>query len=222
MSTSATPQQTLAELAVIHPAASRVFHRNRLDFCCHGQRPLAEAAAERGLDAAALVAEIEAEEAGAPAERWDAKPIPELIRFIVDHYHARLRAELPELVAMAERVETVHADKPSRPQGLAAHLREAHLAVLDHLAKEEQVLFPLILDGRGALTAAPVRVLEAEHDDHAATLQRTRELTADLVPPAEACTTWRALYLRLEQLEAELMEHIHLENNVLFRRVLGG
>ena len=85
--------------------------------------------------------------------------------------------------------------------------------LIDHLS--------LILDGRGALAAAPVRVLEAEHDDHAATLQRTRELTADLVPPAEACTTWRALYLRLEALEAELMEHIHLENNVLFRRVLG-
>jgi regulator of cell morphogenesis and NO signaling len=222
MSTSATPQQTLAELAVIHPAASRVFHRNRLDFCCHGQRPLAEAAAERGLDAAALLAEIEAEQAGASPERWDGKPVPELIRFIVDHYHARLRAELPELQAMAERVETVHADKASRPRGLAAHLRETHLAVLDHLAKEEQVLFPLILDGRGAMAAAPVRVLEAEHDDHAAALRRIRELAADLEPPAEACTTWKALYLRLEQLEAELMEHIHLENNVLFRRVLGG
>lgn len=221
MSTTLSPQQTLADLAVIHPAASRVFHRNRLDFCCHGQRPLAEAAAERGLDPAGLLAEIEAEESSAPSERWDEKALPQLIEFIVDHYHARLRTELPELVAMAERVETVHADKPSRPRGLAAHLREAHLAVLDHLAKEEQVLFPLILDGRGSLAGAPVRVLEAEHDDHAATLQRTRELTADLRPPAEACTTWKALYLRLEQLERELMEHIHLENNVLFRRVLG-
>ena len=63
------------------------------------------------------------------------------------------------------------------------------------------------LDGRG-----PV--------GHAATLERTRELTSNLVAPDEACASWKALYLRLLQLEAELMEHIHLENNVLFRRAL--
>jgi regulator of cell morphogenesis and NO signaling len=221
MMSNVTPNQTLAELAVIHPAASRVFHRNQLDFCCHGQRPLADAAAERGLDAAAVLAEIQAEDAGAPSERWDEKALPLLIEFIVEHYHARLRTELPALVAMAARVEAVHADKASCPRGLAAHLTGAHANVLDHLAKEEQVLFPLILDGRGAMAAAPVSVLEAEHDDHAAALRKTRSLTDNLRPPQEACTTWKALYLRLEQFEAELMEHIHLENNVLFRRVLG-
>ena len=64
--------------------------------------------------------------------------------------------------------------------------------------------------------------MESEHDDHAADLRETRRLTADLVAPAEACTSWRALYLRLAAFEAELMDHIHLENNVLFRRVLAG
>lgn len=220
MSTTLSPGQTLAELATIHPAASRVFHRHRLDFCCHGRRPLADAAAERGLDPAALLAEIEAAEPGASDERWDEKALPELIQFLVDHYHARLRSELPELVQMAVRVEEVHGEKASCPRGLGVHLREVHGNVLDHLAKEEGVLFPMILSGSGALATAPVSVLEAEHDEHGAALQRTRELTDDLRAPDEACTTWRALYLRLEQLEAELMEHIHLENNVLFRRVL--
>jgi regulator of cell morphogenesis and NO signaling len=78
----------------------------------------------------------------------------------------------------------------------------------------------MILSGRAAYAAGPIQVMEAEHLDHAENLARTRTLTADLVAPEEACPTWRALYLRLEQLEAELMEHIHLENNVLFRRVL--
>jgi regulator of cell morphogenesis and NO signaling len=69
--------------------------------------------------------------------------------------------------------------------------------VLEHLAKEEQVLFPAILAGRGRLVAGPISVMESEHDDHAADLRETRRLTADLVAPAEACTSWRALYLRL-------------------------
>jgi regulator of cell morphogenesis and NO signaling len=212
---------TLAELATTHPAASRVFHRLHLDFCCNGHRSLDEACDSRGLSASSVLSAIEAEEQSADAPRWDLRPIPDLVSFIVDFYHARLRTELPELVAMAEKVEKKHADKPTCPHGLAAHLRAAHESVLAHLGKEEQILFPMILRGLGARVAAPIRVMEEEHEDHAVSLRRTRELTNDLTAPPEACPTWRALYLRLDALERDLMEHIHLENHVLFPRVLG-
>jgi regulator of cell morphogenesis and NO signaling len=216
-----SPATTLADLAVTHPAASRVFRRHGLDFCCHGRRPLAEACAERGLAAEGVIAEITGEQASAPdLPRWDERPLGELVHHIVDFYHQRLRVELPELVSLAAKVETRHADKPSCPRGIRRHLEETYQAVLEHLAKEEQVLFPMILAGRGRMAAGPIHVMEAEHDDHAVGLRETRRLTADLVAPEEACPTWRALYLRLAAFEAELMDHIHLENNVLFRRVL--
>lgn len=220
MSTQPQSTTTLAELATVLPAASRVFHRHGLDFCCNGARPLASACAERGLDPQAVLAEVAAEGQGVTKERWDQRPLAEIVDFIVGYYHRRLRAELPELLAMAERVEQRHADKPSRPQGLAAHIAHVHLAVLDHLEKEEQILFPMLKSGRGGLAAGPIQVMELEHDDHAASLRRTRALAHDLVPPEEACNTWRALYLRLAEFEAELMEHIHLENHVLFQRAL--
>ncbi len=216
-----SPATTLAELAVTHPAASRVFHRHRLDFCCHGQRPLAEACAERGLSADAVIDEIAREQPpSVHPTRWDERPLAELVNHIVDFYHQRLRTELPELVSLAAKVESRHGEKPSCPRGLRAHLAEIHEAVLDHLAKEEQVLFPMILSGRLRGAFGPIHAMEAEHDDHAANLRKTRSLTADLVAPPEACPTWRALYLRLAAFEAELMDHIHLENNVLFRRAL--
>ena len=216
-----SPTTTLADLAVAHPAASRVFHRHGLDFCCHGRRPLAEACAERGLDADRVVAEIATEEAATPElPRWDERSLPELVEHIVRFYHLRLRAELPELISLAAKVETRHAEKASCPRGLRAHLEEVHPAVLEHLAKEEQILVPMILGGRGRMAAGPIHVMESEHEDHGESLRKTRQLTADLVAPEEACPTWRALYLRLGQLESELMDHIHLENNVLFRRVL--
>lgn len=66
----------------------------------------------------------------------------------------------------------------------------------------------------------PVRVMMHEHDDHGVSLQRTRELACAFEVPAGACGTWRALYAALEKLESDLMEHIHLENNVLFPRAL--
>jgi regulator of cell morphogenesis and NO signaling len=217
------PNLTLAELAVAHPLASRVFHREGLDYCCGGKRSLEEACRERGLASATILAEIESLEPGrADRLSWAERPPAELVRFIVDRYHSELRLELPDLVALADKVEDRHADKPTCPRGLAAHLRQVHEAVLSHLAKEEEILFPMIIAGMGARAGSPIQVMEDEHLEHARNLRRTRELAHDFVPPAEACTTWQALYLRLDNLEAELMEHIHLENNVLYPRALRG
>jgi regulator of cell morphogenesis and NO signaling len=214
---------TLADLAVTHPGAARVFYRNRLDFCCGGRRPLADACAERGLDMDQILAAIDAEDPLIEdAPRWDARPLPELVQHIVTTYHDRLRRTLPDLLAMAAKVEAVHAEKTSCPKGLATHLRDVQEAVTDHLDKEERILFPMIVNGMGHRAAAPVHVMEMEHEHHKQNLLEIRRLTDELTPPDEACTTWRALYLGLQQLEQELMEHIHLENNVLFRRALAG
>lgn len=216
------PSITLAELAVTHPAAARVFRRHRLDFCCGGRRPLDEVCSERQLDPDAILAAIAAEDPlMADQERWDRAPLKALVEHIVSVYHARLRDQLPALVAMARRVEVRHADKASCPRGLADHLDAMHAAVLDHLQKEELILFPLIVAGMGPRAGGPVLAMELEHEHHGEDLAEIRRLTDDLAAPAEACTTWRALYLGLQQLEQELMEHIHLENNILFRRALG-
>ncbi len=221
MPTSLNATSSLADLAVEFPAASRVFRRHGLDYCCHGGRPVAAACAERGLDAESVLAEITVEERNsAAADRWSDRPLPDVVGRIVDWYHARLRTELPLLVEMARKVERRHAEKATCPRGIGAHLADLTRVLVEHLDKEESTLFPVLLAGRGATAGATVHDLEREHEDVALALERTRRLTADLTPPDEACPTWRALYLRLDELEAELMEHVHLENNVLFRRAL--
>lgn len=212
---------TLAELAVAHPAASRVFQRYGLDYCCGGRKPLEDVCRTKGLDAATILDAIADEEKTTDLPRWDNAPLPELIRFIVERYHEGLRRELPDLIALAARVEERHAEKETCPRGLRAHLQMVQASVLDHLAKEEQVLFPMIAAGLGSRALGPVRVMEEEHDDHGRNLQHIRAITNNLTPPDEACPTWRALYLRLAELESELFDHIHLENNVLFPRALG-
>ncbi len=212
---------TLADLAVTRPGATRVFLANGLDFCCGGRRPLTEACAEKGLDPAVILQAIAAaDQDGGDLTRWANRPVAALMDFIVSHYHARLRAEIPELILLADKVERVHAEKASCPRGLASLLRAMHAAVLDHLAKEEEILFPMIRAGRGRGAGGPIHVMEQEHDDHGRSLARLRELTANLTTPPDACATWQALYLRLGRLADELMEHIHLENNVLFPRAL--
>jgi regulator of cell morphogenesis and NO signaling len=212
---------TLAELAIKHPAASKIFYAHGLDFCCGGNRPLEEACRERGLTAPIILAAIDAEDRTCKdVPRWENRPLVDLITHIVTFYHRRIREELPQLIAMSEKVEQAHDDNLSRPAGLSDHLTAVRNAVLEHLEKEENIPFPMILSGRGAHAAAPIHMMEVEHKDHAENLRTIRAITRDLAAPANACTTWRALYVRLGAFEAELMEHIHLENNLLFRRAL--
>ena len=215
------PSATLADLAVRHAGASRVFYRHGLDFCCNGRVRLDEACSKAGLDTAQVLDELQQALAEAPDQaRATELPLPELVQHILDQYHAAHREEVPRLIAMARKVEEVHSEKPSCPKGLAKHLEHIGSELELHMQKEEQVLFPMILSGGGRMASMPISVMEEEHRDHGQNLERMRALAHDFVPPEDACNTWRALYLGLADLEQQVMEHIHLENNALFPRTL--
>jgi regulator of cell morphogenesis and NO signaling len=215
-------EQTLGQLATAVPTAARVFHRHGLDYCCGGNRSLAAACAESGLDLGTVLEELQAAAATSPGtgERWADRTIPELVGHILERYHIPLKLELPRLVELARTVERVHGSKPSCPRGLAQHLTEMQRAVEEHLMKEEQILFPLVLTAPGRMARMPIQVMMSEHDDHGQALRRTRALTDDFHLPPEACLKWRELYRALAELEEELMAHIHLENSVLFPKAL--
>ena len=223
---SAKPMQSattsLGDLAAANPSATRVFLRHRLDFCCGGQRSLAEACQRAGLDSAAIIAELEQEaRRGEPSTQWDLRSQSELADHIESHYHAALRRDLPPLIEAARKVERVHAQKPGVPTGLADILTELFAEMESHMGKEEKILFPMLRRGeRGAAVSMPVRMMESEHDAHGEQLARIRELTDDLRLPVHACATWKALYHGLQTVEADLMQHIHLENNILFARAV--
>ena len=215
-------EQTLGQLATAVPTAARVFHRHGLDYCCGGNRSLAAACAESGLDLGTVLEELQAAAATSPGtgQRWADRTIPELVGHILERYHIPLKLEVPRLVELARTVERVHGSKPSCPRGLAQHLAETQQAIEEHLMKEEQILFPLVLTAPGRMARMPIQVMLKEHDDHGQALRRTRALTDDFHLPADACLKWRELYRALAELEEELMEHIALENSVLFPKVL--
>jgi len=218
-----TADSHVGAVAAEHPLATRVFARHGIDFCCGGGRPLSEACEAHGVALEPLLAEIGREIESAPQSevRWDDAPFADLIDHILQTFHAPLREELPRLEQMARKVNTVHGEKD--PQRLAAVLDTivALRAELEqHLLKEEQILFPMILQGQGAMAMGPVSVMEAEHEDAGRALRRLRDLTDGYQPPEGACNTWRALWAGFADLEAQTHQHIHLENNILFPRAL--
>lgn len=214
---------TVGQLATEHPLATRVFARHGIDFCCGGGKPLREACERKGLDTEAILEDIRKEVATSdtPEERWDQAPLGELIDHILAAYHQPLYEELPRLESMARKVLEVHRDKASE---MLSELLSSYLGLKaeleQHMPKEEQILFPMIKQGQGAMAEGPISVMRHEHESARAALARLRELTKGYEVPAEACATWRALWHGLASLEESLHQHIHLENNILFPRAL--
>lgn len=207
-------QQSLGQIAVQLPGATAVFRRLKLDFCCGGQVSLALAAEAKGLDVPALLAELGAlhrtELAATPLEP------AALIDHILQRYHAVHRAQLPELIRMARRVEAVHREHPEVPAGLAELLEAMEQDLLAHMQKEEAILFPMLKAGGNPFVVQPIAMMRTEHIHHGAMLDRLAALTHNATPPQGACNTWRALYAGVHQLQDDLVNHIHLENNLLF------
>lgn len=210
---SALLDAPLGDIAQRIPGATAVLRRYKLDFCCGGRETLSEAARQGGVDAAQVVEALKAlvpGEAEAPEE-----PLP-LIDHILERYHETHRRELPELIALAQRVEARHAEHPEVPRGLADLLAHMTEALEDHMLKEERILFPMIRAGMGAMAQGPIAVMEHEHVAHGERLRQLDALTRDHTPPADACNSWRALYAGTRKLVDDVMHHIHLENHVLF------
>jgi regulator of cell morphogenesis and NO signaling len=208
-------QRQVADIAANLPGATKVFRDAKIDFCCGGQVPLADAVAARGAsltDIEARLAELETGGVVAP------QPTDELIEHILERYHATHRAELPELIRLAARVEARHAANPLVPRGIHAALEEAAGALEEHMQKEEQILFPLMRSGGHPMLHAPIGRMRHEHDEHGERLLHLEQLTHHFELPEEACPTWRALYAGVQKLIDDVHEHIHLENNVLFPR----
>jgi len=217
--------RTVGQIAVEYPLATRVLARHGIEFCCGGGQPMHEACAARNLDIDAILEEIRAEVAGTDEspQRWDQAPLGSLIDHILATYHRSLDEELPRLELMAHKVHDRHGDKAEEMlSGILSTFVALKAELEQHMAKEEQILFPMIKSGQGAMADGPISVMMHEHESAGAALERLRTLTGGYEVPAEACTTWRSLWHGLEALESDLHQHIHLENNILFPRAAAG
>ena len=221
------PERTLGQLVAERPSRARVLERAGIDYCCHGDRRLADAARDAGLDPTALAAALAVvtDTEGAAIDRLD--PVA-LVDHIVATHHAYLHEELPLLDALASKVRDVHGSRHPELVDVARLVTEIRLDLEPHLAKEETMLFPAIRaragspsEGWSGRIADPIRVMMAEHDRAGELLADLRAAADGYQVPDDGCASYTSLCERLAFLEADTHRHIHLENNVLFPAVLG-
>jgi regulator of cell morphogenesis and NO signaling len=208
--------RTIGEIAATLPGATAVFRKFKLDFCCGGDVILAEAVRKRGVDITAV------EKALVALDPNKAIPVPEATAALIDHilnrYHETHRRELSELIRLARKVEGGHAGHPEAPQGLADALEAMQEELEEHMQTEESGLFPSMRQQDDAGTVLPISQMRRDHERHGEHLGRVEAIAKGFVLPEGACRSWKALYVGTAKLVDDVMDHIHLENNVLFLR----
>jgi regulator of cell morphogenesis and NO signaling len=215
-------QATVGELVVERPSRSRVFSRLGIDFCCGGKKSLAQVCAEKHLDPADVLSLLTADAASTTRSVWADASLSALVHHIVSTHHTFTKSELPRIGQLIGKVARVHGERHPYMVELLEVYRPFAEDMLDHMRKEEHALFPAIEDvaaGRKIDLSRPISVMSRDHDEAGAALERMRGLTNGYEPPEGACSSFRAALAGLAELEQDLFEHVHLENNILFRRV---
>jgi regulator of cell morphogenesis and NO signaling len=222
---------TVGDLAAGSLDAVRVFEKYGIDYCCGGKRALADVCRERGLDPDRVLGELAQSRGNGGSRDWAAAALRELIAHIVSTHHGYLKLNLPHLSARMAKVLSVHGPHDASLEPLSQVLAGLRAELELHMHKEEMILFPFIERYESAAergqplptppfgtVANPIRMMEHEHDSAGDALASMRQITAGYALPAHACSTYRALFQGLEDLESDLHLHIHLENNILFPR----
>lgn len=226
-----TPETPVGEVVRAFPARSRVFENLGIDYCCGGKQSLAEACRAKGLDPATVVALLGALDRA--AQETQADPDTLTLSELCDHiqriHHGYLRGELPRLDFMTRKVAAIHGDAEPRLLDVRRVFETFSEKISAHTAEEDEQVFPAIRQleaTNGDKTASlsglksEFAKLESEHKNTGAALAQFKELTNSYTPPDWACGTLRALYDALRQMERDMHQHIHEENNILFPRTL--
>ncbi|CCQ96268.1 Iron-sulfur cluster repair di-iron protein [[Clostridium] ultunense Esp] len=226
-----TGSETIGDIVSSFPGASNLFKEYRIDFCCGGNRILSTALREQQIDEGLFLERLNrlfhnAKQKPEKDKDWREAPLSDLIDHIVQTHHAYLLKELPLLSEVVTKILQVHG---SAHRELAQLHHLFHLMKMEleqHLITEEETVFPLIKEAEltgnriaRSQAAEAIVKLEAEHSTVGNVLKEMRQITDNYRLPEGACRTYTLSFQKLVELESDMFQHIHLENNVLFQRL---
>lgn len=239
MTDEITITKSIAEIVIKHPETRKPLEEMGIDYCCGGKNSLKDACENAGLSPQEVVRKLEEVVEAAGREQLnkanlDKISLKELKDHIINEHHKFLKKELPRLKSLREKVYQAHQQKHGPMlENLGRIFQKLSTDIEMHLAKEEQILFPAIeqIENHikqggpepeihcGSITN-PINQMEYEHEVAGGLLAEIRKNTSEYEPPADACESFKALYDGLRELEDNLHEHIHLENNILFPKAV--
>lgn len=224
-------EQTIGEMVTEDYRKAQIFKKWGIDFCCGGKKTLSKVCADKGLNKHALEQELNAlADTSANKELdYNSWKLDFLADFIENTHHSFVRHALPAIYEYTTKIARVHGGRHPELVGVATIFAEIAAELEQHMHKEEKILFPYVRTlcrvekGEESLKLSPfgsvenpIRMMEEEHELAGEGLEKIRQLTNQYTVPADACTTYRLAFQALQEFEADLFQHIHLENNILF------
>ena len=225
----------IKDIALSNPAARQVLEDATLDYCCGGGKSLQEACLHANVSSEEILNRLRenAEGTGPEDLSWMAAPLCELTRHIREKHHQYVREAIPRAQALSDKVTAKHGKNHTELEDIRKLFAEVGREMIMHMQKEEQILFPYIdaleraVNAHGSVEPPffqtvrnPIHAMMKEHDAAGDLVRQIRSLTSDYTAPADACTSSKALYEALKEFEADLHQHVHLENNILFPRAV--
>lgn len=223
-------QKTVAQVVTENIETAHVFKKYGIDFCSKGFITVEKACENRSIDINKLIKELL--NSDAPPKNlpnFDKMSLDKLINYILNHHHQYDRDALPLMMNYSTRVATLHIDECPELKEIQNLTEVLYTEMMSHMGKEESVLFPMIKDMvqcekdgskmedyHFGSVENPISAMEHEHDSATEIFRELRRLSNNFQPPAGASNSFRAFYNLLEDFEADLHQHIHLENNILF------
>jgi regulator of cell morphogenesis and NO signaling len=230
-----TERSNVGEVVRFNFRTATVFQANNIDYCCGGNKSIAEACIEAGADSGKLLSELRnmAESADPDSEYINGLSLTELSDYIVRRHHSYVRNKIPFLKGGLDRICEVHGTAHPELFRIRELFNESAGGLTMHMQKEEIVLFPYIQQMEAKIRTGsqpgkshfgsvtnPVATMMAEHETEGQRFDTIASISNNYALPGDACNTYRATINGLKDFEADLHRHIHLENNILFPKAI--
>jgi len=223
----------MKDIALSNPAARQILEDAGLDYCCGGGKSLHDACLHGDVPAEEILTRLRenSKDVDPDEASWTSAPLSDLTRHIRDRHHRYVRESIARIQPLFEKVETKHGKSHSEIADIRRLFAEVAREMIMHMQKEEQILFPYIDAPEKAKNSHgfveppffqtvrnPIHAMMKEHDAAGELVKQIRKASLEYTTPADACTSYKALYQDLREFEVDLHQHVHLENNILFPR----
>ena len=223
------------EIALSNPGARRILEDAGVDYCCGGGKSLQEACLHGDVSTEEILERLRrnSEQVNPEEANWVSASLCEITRHIREKHHRYVREAISRVRPLLQKVGAKHGENHPELLDIENLFSQVAQEMIMHMQKEEQILFPYIdalersANGDGTVEPPffqtvrnPIHAMMKEHDAAGDTVRQIRKTSSVYSVPADACTSFRALYTELSEFEADLHQHVHLENNILFPRAV--
>ncbi len=223
------------EIVLSNPGARSILEDAGVDYCCGGGKSLQEACLHADVPTEEILDRLRrnSEQVNPDEANWTSASLSDLTRHIREKHHRYVREAISRIRPLLQKVNAKHGENHPEILVIENLFLQVGQEMIMHMQKEEQILFPYIdalecsVNGNGTLEPPffqtvrnPIHSMMKEHDAAGDLVKQIRKASLGYAPPADACTSYRALYQELSEFEADLHQHVHLENNILFPRAV--